>query len=99
MYDGSFVFSLFLAEAFARGYVSKEKPLKVGVEFSLVEPQGGIHFVVPENPLKHRTEGGNGSGSQPPGSSSTGTSEGGAGGSSEGGTGSDTTYVPTMSER
>ncbi len=27
--------------------------LKVGVEFSLEEPHGGIHFVVPENPFKH----------------------------------------------
>lgn len=28
------------------------KPLKISVEFSLVEPQGGIHFVLPENPFK-----------------------------------------------
>ena len=27
------------------------RPLKVAVEFSVVEPQGGIHFVIPENPL------------------------------------------------
>ena len=32
--------------------MSVGKPLKVSVEFSLIEPQGGIHFVVPENPLK-----------------------------------------------
>ncbi len=31
--------------------VSSGKVVKVGVEFSLVEPQGGIHFVIPEDPL------------------------------------------------
>jgi transcription initiation factor TFIID subunit 2 len=30
------------------GLVSVGKILRVGVEFSLEDPQGGIHFVVPE---------------------------------------------------
>jgi hypothetical protein len=30
------------------GYLASGKLLKVGVEFSLEDPQGGIHFVVPE---------------------------------------------------
>ena len=41
-------------EAYAADYVAVGKVLKVCVEFSLVEPQGGLHFVVPENPFKHQ---------------------------------------------
>ena len=49
-------FFLPAAEAHASGLVSVGKPLKINVEFSLVEPQGGIHFVVPENTLKDVTD-------------------------------------------
>ena len=31
------------------------KIMKVGVEFSLEDPQGGIHFVVPEGELEAGT--------------------------------------------
>ena len=41
-------------EAYAADYVAVGKVLKVCIEFSLVEPQGGLHFVVPENPFKHQ---------------------------------------------
>ena len=41
-------------EAYAADFVAVGKVLKVCVEFSLVEPQGGLHFVVPENPFKHQ---------------------------------------------
>lgn len=34
-------------------YIAEGKSFKVGVEFSLEEPQGGIHFVIPENPFNH----------------------------------------------
>ena len=37
-----------LGEAHQMGYLATGKLLKVGVEFSLEDPQGGIHFVVPE---------------------------------------------------
>ncbi len=37
----------------AADLIAVNKPLRVTVEFSLVEPQGGIHFVIPENPFKH----------------------------------------------
>jgi len=43
-------------EAVAADMVATGKPLRVGVEFSLEEPQGGVHFVVPENPFKHMTQ-------------------------------------------
>ena len=33
------------------GYLASGKLLKVGVEFSLEDPQGGIHFVVPEGKI------------------------------------------------
>jgi hypothetical protein len=39
---------LFSGEAHQMGYLASGKLLKVGVEFSLEDPQGGIHFVVPE---------------------------------------------------
>ncbi len=35
-------------EARDRGLVSEGKPLKVGIEFSLENPDGGIHFVIPK---------------------------------------------------
>ena len=35
-------------EAKERGLISEGKPLKVGIEFSLENPDGGIHFVVPK---------------------------------------------------
>jgi transcription initiation factor TFIID subunit 2 len=41
------------SEAYTADYVAIGKPLKICVEFSLVEPQGGIHFVVPENPFRN----------------------------------------------
>lgn len=40
-------------EAYAADMIGVGKPLKIKIEFSLVEPEGGIHFVVPENPLKN----------------------------------------------
>ena len=46
-------------EAYAADYVAVGKVLKVCIEFSLVEPQGGLHFVVPENPFKHQENKGN----------------------------------------
>jgi len=36
------------SEAYQQGLVAEGKPLRVAVEFSLEEPQGGVHFVVPE---------------------------------------------------
>jgi len=36
------------AEANNLGLIAEGKPLKVSVEFSLEDPQGGVHFVVPE---------------------------------------------------
>ena len=45
------------AEAYTQDYIGIGKILKVGIEFSLVEPQGGIQFVVPENPLKNAPDG------------------------------------------
>ena len=41
---------LLLGEAHQHGLVAVGKVVKVGVEFSLEDPQGGIHFVVPEGP-------------------------------------------------
>jgi len=35
-------------DAYSLGYVSVGRILKVGIEYSLEDPQGGIHFVVPE---------------------------------------------------
>ena len=35
-------------EAKERGFIKEGKPLKVGIEFSLESPHGGIHFVLPE---------------------------------------------------
>ncbi len=34
------------------GYLANGKLLKVAVEFSLEDPQGGIHFVVPEGKIR-----------------------------------------------
>ncbi|XP_071743330.1 transcription initiation factor TFIID subunit 2 [Lepeophtheirus salmonis] len=41
------------SEAYQRGFVSSEKLLKVGIEFSLEEPQGGVHFVVPKDEMSY----------------------------------------------
>ena len=41
----------FSGEAHQMGYLASGKLLKVGVEFSLEDPQGGIHFVVPEGKI------------------------------------------------
>ena len=49
-----FAFPRIPNEAYAADYIAVGKVLKVCVEFSLVEPQGGLHFVVPENPFKHQ---------------------------------------------
>ena len=37
-------------EAHAGGLVAAGKLVRVSVEFSLEDPQGGVHFVVPEGP-------------------------------------------------
>ena len=36
------------SEAYQQGLIAEGKPLRVSVEFSLEEPQGGVHFVMPE---------------------------------------------------
>ena len=36
------------SEAFQQGLIAEGKVLKVSVEFSLEDPKGGVHFVVPE---------------------------------------------------
>ena len=50
----------------AQSHVAVGKPLTVSVEFSLENPQGGIHFVVPEgasNTIKKESDQGQGTGS------------------------------------
>ncbi len=37
-----------LGDAYQLGLVAEGKPIKVAVEFSLEDPRGGIHFVVPD---------------------------------------------------
>jgi len=41
-----------LGEAYQLGLVAEGKPIKVAVEFSLEDPRGGIHFVVPDGKIK-----------------------------------------------
>eukprot|EP00092_Neocalanus_flemingeri_P004145 GFUD01004459.1.p1 GENE.GFUD01004459.1~~GFUD01004459.1.p1 ORF type:complete len:1158 (-),score=326.72 GFUD01004459.1:100-3573(-) len=36
------------SEAFQQGLIAEGKTLRVSVEFSIEDPQGGVHFVVPE---------------------------------------------------
>lgn len=36
------------SEAFTQSMIADGKPLRVAVEFSLEEPKGGVHFVIPE---------------------------------------------------
>ena len=43
-----------LFQAFNQNMIAEGKPLKVRVEFSLEDPLGGVHFVVPEGRLYTR---------------------------------------------
>ena len=47
------------AEAHAGGLVAEGKLVRVGVEFSLEDPQGGVHFVVPEGPPNEKVNSNN----------------------------------------
>lgn len=61
------------SEAYALDYIGINKPLKIQVEFSLVEPQGGIHFVIPENPFQNCEVAGEGGSTSSGGGSTSGT--------------------------
>ena len=42
-----FAFSLAMVLLFTHTVLFENKPLKVMVEFSLEQPKGGVHFVIP----------------------------------------------------
>ena len=48
-----------IPQAHAGGLVAEGKLVRVGVEFSLEDPQGGVHFVVPEGPPNEKVNSNN----------------------------------------